>query len=88
LPQEKTLPPVKKKLKPSLEAVLGQMGFGPKWNYLPAWRTVRELRQATLYPPIYLEYKRSAILNGYRINYIDRFQEIALEWKKIHWLSL
>ncbi len=40
------------------------------------------LNSVTLYVPIYLEYKRCAILNGYRINYIDRFKNINQDIEK------
>ncbi len=40
------------------------------------------LKDIVLYAPIYLEYKRSAILNGYSINYIDRFKNINQDIKR------
>jgi len=35
-----------------------------------------QLKKCTIYSPAYLEYKKSAILNSYKINLIDRFENI------------
>ena len=35
-----------------------------------------DLESCTLYAPMYLEYKKSALLRGYKITYIDRFSNI------------
>ncbi len=35
-----------------------------------------DLESYTLYAPMYLEYKKSALLRGYKITYIDRFSNI------------
>jgi len=35
-----------------------------------------DLEECYLYAPLYLEYKKSAILNGYKITYINRFTDI------------
>jgi len=36
-----------------------------------------DLEECYLYSPLYLEYKKSAILNGYKITYINRFTNIT-----------
>jgi len=41
-----------------------------------------ELTECSLYAPLYLEYKKSAILNGYNIQYINRFDNIYQEIKE------
>ncbi|MCK4441146.1 MAG: aminotransferase class I/II-fold pyridoxal phosphate-dependent enzyme [Sulfurovaceae bacterium] len=41
-----------------------------------------DLNECYLYAPLYLEYKKSAILNGYKINYINRFTDIYHEIKE------
>jgi len=41
-----------------------------------------DLEECYLYAPIYLEYKKSAILNGYNIIYINRFTNIYQEIKE------
>ena len=41
-----------------------------------------DLNDVTLYSPCYLEYKKSAKLNGYRLNFIDRFENIEEEVKE------
>ncbi|MCK4441653.1 MAG: histidinol-phosphate aminotransferase family protein, partial [Sulfurovaceae bacterium] len=38
-----------------------------------------DLKECYLYAPLYLEYKKSAILNGYKVNYINRFTDIYHE---------
>jgi len=40
-----------------------------------------DLEECYLYAPLYLEYKKSAILNGYKINYINRFEDINRDIK-------
>ena len=40
------------------------------------------LTEVTLYSPCYLEYKKSAKLNGYYLNFIDRFKNIEQEVKE------
>jgi len=34
------------------------------------------IKEINLYAPIYLEYKRYSLLNGYKINYINRFENL------------
>ncbi|HHH51413.1 MAG TPA: aminotransferase class I/II-fold pyridoxal phosphate-dependent enzyme [Campylobacterales bacterium] len=41
-----------------------------------------DLKECSLYAPLYLEYKKSAILHGYKINYINRFTDIYHEIKE------
>jgi threonine-phosphate decarboxylase len=38
-----------------------------------------DLNEVTLYSPCYLEYKKSAQLNGYHLNFINRFENINQE---------
>ena len=40
------------------------------------------LDEVTLYSPCYLEYKKSATLNGYNLNFINRFENIEQEVKE------
>ena len=41
-----------------------------------------DLEECYLYAPLYLEYKKSAILNGYKITYINRFTDINRDVKE------
>jgi len=41
-----------------------------------------DLEECYLYSPLYLEYKKSAILNGYNITYINRFTDINRDIKE------